>query len=68
MEDMLPTMAMPCCFYAGQSDPACALMRPASERMPDSRFFSLSGLTHMQAFYECGKVVPEVMDFLDGAK
>src|SRR5262249_38726431 len=64
MEDMLATMAMTCCVYAGESDPACAQARTACERIPNARFFSLPGLTHMQAFYDSGKVVPPVAEFL----
>jgi pimeloyl-ACP methyl ester carboxylesterase len=65
MEDMLGTMAMPCCIYAGDADPVFSQARLASERIANSRFFSLPGLTHMQAFYESRKVVPQVVEFLD---
>ena len=67
MEDMLATMAMPCCVYAGEADPAFAQARSASERIPNARFFSLPGLTHMQAFYASRAVVPQVVEFLDAA-
>jgi pimeloyl-ACP methyl ester carboxylesterase len=46
MEDMLPTMAMPCCVYAGEADPACSLARSASQQIPSSRFFALAGLSY----------------------
>jgi pimeloyl-ACP methyl ester carboxylesterase len=67
MEDMLGTMAMPCCMYAGEADPAFSQALSASERIPNSRFFSLPGLTHMQTFVESEKVVPQVVEFLDAA-
>lgn len=56
MEDMLAMMAMPCCIYAGEADPVFSQARLTSEQIPNSRFFSLPGLTHMQAFYESRKV------------
>jgi pimeloyl-ACP methyl ester carboxylesterase len=65
MEDMLGTMAMPCCVYAGEADPVLLQARSASERIPNSHFFSLPGLTHMQAFYESKKVVPRIVEFLE---
>ena len=64
MEDMLGMMAMPCLIYAGEADPVCSQARLGSERIPNSRFFSLPGLTHMEAFMETGKVLPHVLDFL----
>jgi pimeloyl-ACP methyl ester carboxylesterase len=65
LEDMLDAMAMPCCVYAGDADPVFSQARSASERIRNSRFFSLPGLTHMQAFVESGKVMPQVVEFLD---
>jgi pimeloyl-ACP methyl ester carboxylesterase len=64
MEDMLTSMAMPCCLYAGDVDPAFAEAKMASERIRNARFFSLPGLSHMQAFYESSAVLPPVIDFL----
>ena len=64
LEDMLETMAMPCCLYAGEADPMFAQAKAASERIPNARFFSLPGLSHLQAFVESSRVLPPVMDFL----
>jgi pimeloyl-ACP methyl ester carboxylesterase len=68
MEDMLTGMAMPCCIYAGEADPAFAQTRSASEQIPNARFFSLPGLSHMQAFVESGRVVRQVVEFLDATQ
>ena len=43
------------------SDMAGAL---SSERIPNARFFSLPGLSHLQAFAESSRVLPQVMEFL----
>jgi pimeloyl-ACP methyl ester carboxylesterase len=68
MEDMLGTMAMPCCVYAGGADPIFAKARSASERIPNARFFSPPGLSHSQAFVESSSVLPPVMEFLDATR
>lgn len=64
MEDMLGTMAMPCCLYAGEADPLFAQAKSASERIPNTRFFSLPELSHLQGFVESTGVLPPVMEFL----
>ena len=64
IEDVLGSMAMPCCLYAGDADPMFAQTRLASEQVPNARFFSLPGHSHQQAFVENGSVLPSVMEFL----
>ena len=39
MEDMLDTIAMPCCVYAGDADPVFSQARLASERDPEFAIF-----------------------------
>jgi pimeloyl-ACP methyl ester carboxylesterase len=64
MEDMLETMAMPCCIYAGEADPVFAQAKSASERIPNAQFFSLPELSHLQAFVESRRILPAVTKFL----
>ena len=64
MEDVLGTMAMPCCLYAGEGDPMFVQTKAASERIPNARFLSLPGLSHLQAFVEVNLVLPPIMEFL----
>jgi pimeloyl-ACP methyl ester carboxylesterase len=64
IEDMLGTMAMPCCLYSGEADPMFAQVKSATERIPSARFFSLPGLSHLQTFVESRSVLPPVMEFL----
>ena len=68
MEDKLGSMAMRCCLYAGDADPACVRAKLASQRIPNARFFSLPGLSHTQAFVESRSVLPPVMEFLGAAE
>jgi pimeloyl-ACP methyl ester carboxylesterase len=64
IEDVLSTMAMPSCLYAGEADPLFHQARSAAERIPEARFFSLPGLSHLPAFVESNSVLPTVMEFL----
>jgi pimeloyl-ACP methyl ester carboxylesterase len=64
MEDMLGTIAMPCCLYAGEADPLFAQAKSVCERIPNARFFSLPRLSHLQAFVKASRVLPQVMEFL----
>jgi hypothetical protein len=68
MEDMLETMAMPCCVYAGEAEPLLARAKLTSERIPNARFFSLPGLSHLQVFAESSRTLPQVMEFLGAGR
>jgi hypothetical protein len=61
-------MMMPCCVYAGEADPLFAQVKSASERIPNVRFFSLPGFSHLQAFVESSRVLPAVMEFLGAVR
>ena len=68
MEDMLGTMAMTCFIYAGEAEPLLARAELTSERIPNARFFSLSGPSHLQVFAESSRVLPQVMEFLGAGR
>jgi pimeloyl-ACP methyl ester carboxylesterase len=68
IEDMLGAMTMPCCVYAGEADPLFAQVKSASERIPNARFFSLPGASHLQVFVESSSVLPPVMAFLGAVR
>jgi len=67
LEDILPTMQMPCCFYVGEADPIYAEAKTASQLIPGARFFSLPGLSHAGAFERSDLVLSQVIPFLRGA-
>ncbi len=67
IEDVLETMTMPCCLYAGDADPVFAQAKLASERISGAQFFALPGLTHLGAFMESRSVLPPVVEFLQNA-
>jgi pimeloyl-ACP methyl ester carboxylesterase len=68
MEDMLPAMAMPCCLYCGEADPAFAQAKSASGLIPNAHFVALPGLRHLPAFTASAAVLPQVMGFLENAR
>jgi len=68
IEDVLETMTMPTCFYAGEADPIFVQARSASERILGACFFSLPGLSHLGAFVESNSVLPPVMEFIGATR
>jgi pimeloyl-ACP methyl ester carboxylesterase len=65
IEDVLETMTMPCCLYAGESDPLFAQTKLASERISNSQFLPLPGLSHIQTMAASNRVLPPIMEFLE---
>jgi pimeloyl-ACP methyl ester carboxylesterase len=63
--EILPTMRMPCLLYAGEDDPVCAENRKCIRGMPNVTFFSLPGLSHVEAVSRSDLVLPRVKQFLE---
>jgi pimeloyl-ACP methyl ester carboxylesterase len=64
LEDILPTMLMPCCLYAGEIDPIYPEVEACSQYIPLVTFFSLPGLSHCEAYVRSELVLPRVIGFL----
>jgi pimeloyl-ACP methyl ester carboxylesterase len=64
LEDILPTMLMPCCLYAGEIDPIYPGVKTCSRHIPRVTFFSLPGLSHCEAYARSELVLPRVTGFL----
>ena len=64
LEDILPTMLMPCCLYAGEIDPIYPEVKACSRHIPRMTFFSLPGLNHCEAYARSELVLPRVTGFL----
>jgi hypothetical protein len=64
LEDILPAMLMPCCFYAGEIDPIYPEVKACSQHIPRVTFFSLPGLSHCDAYARSELVLPRVTGFL----
>jgi pimeloyl-ACP methyl ester carboxylesterase len=64
LEDILPTMQLPCCLYAGERDPIFPEVAACSRHIPQVTFFSLPSLDHCEAFTRSELVLPRVTAFL----
>jgi pimeloyl-ACP methyl ester carboxylesterase len=64
VDDILPTMLMPCCLYAGETDPIYAEVEACCRHIPRVTFFSLPGLSHCEAYTRSELVLPRVAKFL----
>jgi len=63
LDDILPTMLMPCCLYAGETDPIYPQVKACSQHIPRATFFSLPGLSHCEAYARSELVLPGVTRF-----
>ena len=63
LDDILPTMLMPCCLYAGEVDPIYPEVEECSRHIPLATFFSLPGLNHCDAYTRSELVLPRVTGF-----
>jgi len=64
LDDMLPTMKMPCFLYGGELDATTADTQRCAKNIPHSTFVSFPGLNHPETFYRADIVLPPVMKFL----
>jgi pimeloyl-ACP methyl ester carboxylesterase len=67
-EEALPRVNLPCLLFAGGND----TFHPGAERcaalLPGSTFRTLEGLGHLEAYARSEKVLPLILEFLDGVK
>ena len=66
LEDILSTTLMPCCLYAGESDPIYPEVVACSRHLPGVTFLALPGLNHCEAYTRSELVLPRVTEFLKG--
>jgi pimeloyl-ACP methyl ester carboxylesterase len=64
LEDILPTMKMPCFLYAGEADGNFSRVQACAKQMPNVTFVSFPGLDHGEAFYRGSVILPEASRFL----
>jgi pimeloyl-ACP methyl ester carboxylesterase len=64
VEAVLPTMTMPCLFFAGEADPVYPVVRECVKQMPNVTFFSLPDLSHAEAMARSDLVLPYITKFL----
>jgi len=64
LEDILPTMTMPCLLYVGEADGAFLRVQECAKHIPNVTYVALPGCHHGDAFYRADVVLPHVTKFL----
>ena len=64
LEELLPTMTVPCLMYVGERDPLFSDVERAARQLPNGTFFSLPGLGHYDGYAKSELVLPQVKKFL----
>ena len=64
LEDIVPTMTMPCFLFVGEDDPRFPKVQECVKSMPNATFVSLPDLNHSQANMRSDLVLPHVTMFL----
>ena len=67
LQEVLPTMRMPCFLYSGELDGSLADTQQCAKEIPHATFESFPHLNHPEAFYRADVVLPPVMKFLQAA-
>jgi pimeloyl-ACP methyl ester carboxylesterase len=67
LEEVLPTMTMPCLLFAGEADSVYSGARKCVESMPNATFISLPNLDHVETLYRSDLVLPHITKFLENA-
>ena len=65
LQDVLPTMRMPCFLYCSERDGILADTQRCSKEIPHATFVSFPQLNHPEAFYRSDILLPRVMKFLE---
>ena len=69
MERILPTLTLPCLIYAGENDKGTyRLAQKCANIMQNTKFVSLPGLGHDDAFIEKEQILPHITKFLEENK
>ena len=64
LEDVLPTMKMPCLLYVGEADGRFLPAQACVKQMPNVTFLSFPRLNHTEAFYRADVILAQVTKFL----
>ena len=66
--DLLPSLELPCLFYAGDQDYYHQLSKETADIIPNARFVSLPALDHLGALIQSDLVLPHILKFLADVK
>lgn len=65
LEDVLPTMTMPCLLYVGEQDEVFSQVNQCAKKIPGVHLVTLPGLDHGQAVTRSDLVLPHIRRFLE---
>ncbi len=65
IEEVLPTMTMPCLLYIGEADSGFSQAQACIQHMPNVTFVSFPGFNHAETFYRADVVLPQITKFLE---
>ena len=68
LEEILPTMTMPCLLYIGEADRSFSQVQTCTKHMPNVTFVSFPGLNHSEAFYRADVVLSHITTFLQATQ
>lgn len=68
LEDILPTMTMPCLLYIGEADGSFSQAQACVKHIPNVSFVSFPGFNHGDAFYRVDVVLPHITKFLQAVR
>ena len=64
LEDVLPTMVMPCLLFVGEADSRRAAVEKCAKQIAHATLVTFPGLSHLATFVHSDVVLPHVMRFL----
>ncbi len=64
LENVLPSMTMPCLLYVGEEDGNFPQVQACVQRIPKGTLVSFPGLNHPETFYRADLVLPHALKFL----
>jgi pimeloyl-ACP methyl ester carboxylesterase len=64
LDDLLPTVSVPCLFYIGEEDEGYLRQKECIKRMTNTTFISFPGLNHIEAGFRIDLLLPHVTKFL----
>jgi pimeloyl-ACP methyl ester carboxylesterase len=64
LEDVLPTMTMPCLVFVGEADPLYSGAKECVRNMPNATLISLPGLSHFEVLSKTHLLLPHITKFL----
>jgi len=64
LEDVLPTITLPCLLFVGEADPFYPGVKRCVSSMPHATFVSFPDLLHVETLYRSDLVIPHIKKFL----